>query len=263
MKTITRFTLIAVLCLSPFFMLASIEVVGSLKHVNTGNAGEVYKGQIKIQNSGDFAQEVKVYQTDYLFNYENYTLYDEPVSHDRSNANWIEYSPTTTIVNPNETQFVQYQVTIPIGDSINGTFWSVLMVEGVTPIDPEQEGKLNINTVTRYAIQIVTEIGDKGEGALQFLEPTIITEGEHLYLAVDVINIGDHYIAPEVSIEFFDEAGESVRKIEAARKGLFPSTSVRFRLDLEGLEGDKVYQTLIIAAGKDEDVFGIEYTLYF
>lgn len=263
MKIITHLLLLVCLLISPVLVEASIEVMGSLKYVQTANPGEVYKGQIKIQNSGDEPQEVKVYQTDLLFNYEDYTLYDDPGNQPRSNANWIQFSPKTTIVNAYETQFIQYEITIPLGDSIKGTYWSILMVEGVNPIDPEQEGKLSINTVTRYAIQIVTEIGDRGEGALQFLEPTIITEGDKLYLAVDIINTGDHYISPELSMEFFDENGVSIKKIEASRKGIYPYTSTRFRLALEDLEGNKTYQTLIIAAGKEDDVFGIEYTLYF
>ncbi|MBT6688123.1 MAG: hypothetical protein HN704_04935 [Bacteroidetes bacterium] len=263
MRTIYRFVILFYLTLIPVVLHASIEVVGKLKHVKTGNSGDIYKGRIKIQNSGDYAQEVRVYQTDLLYNYEDYTLYDPPVTHNRSNANWIQYSPKTTIVNAKETQFIQYEVSIPKNDTISGTYWSVLMVEGVNPIDPNEEGKLNINTITRYAIQIVTEIGDKGLGELQFMEPTIINEGGKIFLAIDIINSGDHYISPEVSLELYDENGVSMKKIEAGRKGIFPTTSTRFRVDLEGIEGNKTYQAIIIAAGKDDDVFGIEYTLYF
>ena len=251
------------MCFVPAILSASIEVVGSLKQVQTANAGEVYKGQIKLQNNGDYPQEVKIYQTDYRFNYEDYTFYDEPGSHNRSNANWIQFSPKTTVVNANETQFIQYEVAVPGNDTLKGTYWSVIMVEGVNPIDPAQAGQLSINTVTRYAIQIVTEVGNKGAGTLRFFEPSILKEGDKLFLAVDIINNGDHFISPEVSVEFFDEKGTSIKKITVPKKGIFPTTSTRFRLDLDGLEGNKTYQTIIVAAGKDDDVFGMQYTLYF
>ena len=228
MKKLISFAVLFALLAIPFLASSSVEVVGSLKHIQTGMPGDTYQGQIKIQNSGDTPQEVKIYQTDLLFNYEDYTMYDEPVSHKRSNANWVKFSPATTIVNAQETQFIQYEITIPGGDSIIGTFWSVLMVEGVNPINPEDEGKLSINTITRYAIQLITEIGDKGLGELQFMEPSVITEGEEQILAIDIVNTGDHYIPAEVSIQFFDESGAEVKKLEAKKKGLLPNTSARF-----------------------------------
>jgi len=243
--------------------IASIEVVGSLRHVHKGMRGDVYKGEIKINNSGDNDQEVRIYQTDLLYNYEDYTFYDDPVTHGRSNANWINFSPKTVIVKAKENVYVQYEVTIPKGDTIFGTYWSVLMVEGVIPIDPHQPGQLNISTVTRYAIQMVTEIDEQGEGKLEFMDPSLITEEDKVFLAVDIVNMGDHYIAPEVSIELFNEAGESVKLIKAPKKGLYPTTSSRFRFDLEGIESGKTYETLIIATGQDEEAFGLEYTLHF
>ncbi|MEA1878533.1 MAG: hypothetical protein U9N86_16960 [Bacteroidota bacterium] len=247
----------------PFGALGSIEVVGKLKHVYKGIPGQVFTGEIVIRNSSDKTQEVRVYQTDLLYNYQDYTNYDEDDTHPRSNITWINFSPKSAIVNANEVRSIQFEITIPADQKICGTYWSVLMVEGVNPIDPEQLGELNIKTVTRYAIQMVTDIVDQGTGLIKFLKPTLISEGDHLFLAVDLINEGQHYISPEVSMELFDEQGKSFKVIKASKKGLFPTTSARFRLDLEGLKGEQTYECLIIAAGQDEDVFGLEYTLYF
>jgi len=263
MKTTKLFLTFLLISIFPLISIASIEVVGSLRHVHKGMRGDVYKGEIKINNSGDTDQEVKIYQTDLLYNYEDFTFYDEPVTHSRSNATWIKFSPKTVIVKANETIYVQYEVTIPNSDTITGTFWSVLMVEGVIPIDPHQPGQLNISTVTRYAIQMVTEIEEQGVGKLEFMDPSLLTEDDKLFLVVDIVNTGEHYIAPEVSIELFNEAGESVKLIKAPKKGLYPTTSARFKFDLKGIESGKTYETLIIATGQDEDAFGLEYTLHF
>jgi hypothetical protein len=263
MKINKLFIAFSLVCLIPLFANASIEVVGSLRHIQKSEKGDIYKGEIKVQNSGEAEQEVRIYQTDLLYNYEDFTYYNDPVSHNRSNANWIQYSPKTTIVAGNSTLYIQYEVTIPTSDTIIGSYWSILMVEGVNPIDPAQEGQFNINTVTRYAIQIVTEINDPGVGKLEFLDPILITEGDHLFLAVDMINTGNHYIVPDVSMELFDETGTSIKVLIAAKKGLFPTTSARYRFDLEGIESETTYQTVIVAAGEGEDVFGLEYTLYF
>lgn len=259
-KTVLLFTIF--LSWFPSASFASIEVIGSLKHVNNASAGETYTGEVELQNSGDEPQEVTVYQTDLLYNFEEFTYYDEPVTHPRSNAPWIEFSPKTLILQPNERAFVQYEVKVPENDTLNGTYWSAMMVESVNPILPDTSGQLNIQTITRYGVQIITEMNDRGEGNLKFFEPIVQTEEGKLILAVDIKNTGDYYIKPEVSIEMFDEEGNSVKKIKATGKGLFPYTSSRFRMELEGLEPNQEYQSLIIAAGKGEDVYGLEYTLY-
>ena len=242
---------------------ASVEVLGSLKHLHTGKAGDVIKGEIRIQNNDNTDQEVKVYQTDLLYNLQENTYYDEPGNHNRSNAKWIKYSPKSVILKAKEVRIIQYEITLPQTDTLRGTYWSVLMVEGVVPIDPNQKGDLSIKTVTRYAIQVVSDITDKGKGSLKFMEPTLVKEDDKLFLAVDILNDGEHYIAPDVTIELFNEKGESVKVITASKKGLYPTTSSRFRLDLEGIPGGKTYQAMIVAAGQGSDVFGLEYKLYF
>lgn len=261
--SIKSIILFFLLCL-PLSTHASVEVIGSLKHVLTGNPGDVIKGEIRIQNNDLTDQEVRIYQTDLLYNLQENTFYDEPGGNKRSNASWIEYSPKTVVLKSKEARNIDYIITVPKVDSLKGTFWSVIMVEGVTPIDPTQKGDLNIRTVTRYAVQVVTELVNKGTGALKFLEPTLVrTDDKKLYLAVDLVNIGDHYISPEVSMELYDETGTSVKVITAPKKGLFPTTSTRFKLDLEGLPSKKTYTAMIVAAGADNDVFGLEYTLFF
>lgn len=263
MKIYKLFLFLSFLTVLSLSSNASVEVLGSLKHIHNGKSGDVIKGEIRVQNNDNTDQEIRVYQTDLLYNTQDNTFYDEPGSHNRSNANWIQYSPKSVVLKAKEIRTIQYEITIPQNDTLKGTYWSVMMVEGVVPIDPNQKGELNIRTVTRYAIQLVTEIADKGKGSLKFLEPTLLKEGEKLFLAVDLINNGDHYISPDVSIELFDDKGKSIKVMTLPKKGLYPTTSTRFRFDLEGIPGGKTYQAMIVAAGLDNDVFGLEYTLYF
>lgn len=248
--------------LLPFTSRASIEVVGSLRHVHKGVAGEVYKGEIKVQNTGATDQEIKVYQTDLLYNYKDYTYYNTPVSQKRSNAKWIKFSPKTTVVKAHTSIYIQYTVTIPKSDTLKGTYWSVIMVEGVTPIVPNQKG-VTINTVIRYAIQVVTDMKNKGVGKLTFLKPTMVKEGKQLFLAIDLENKGQHFIAPDLTIKIFDRDGNMVKELTAPRKGIFPTCSTRFRFNLEGLKSGQTYQTVIVAQGEGQDVFGLNYKLYF
>jgi hypothetical protein len=263
MKFKNLFLACFLILLLPFTSKASVEVVGSLRHVHKGVAGEVYKGEIKIQNTGATDQEIKVYQTDLLYNYKDFTYYNTPVSQPRSNANWIKFSPKTAVVKAHSSMYLQYTVTIPNSDTLKGTYWSVLMVEGVSPIEPSQSGQVTINTVIRYAIQIVTDMKNQGEGRLVFMKPTLVKEGNDLYLAVDLENKGDHYIAPDVSIKLFDNEGNLVKELTAPRKGVFPTCSTRFRFNLKGIKSGQTYQAVIVAQGEGQDVFGLNYSLYF
>lgn len=264
MITNRKFLSLLLVLFIPICTFASVEVIGSLRQTFNSNPGDVVKGQIRIQNNEAKDQEVRIYQTDLLYNLQEQTFYDEPGAHKRTNSNWIQYSPKTVILKSKESRTVDYEITIPQSDSLKGTYWSVIMVEGVNPIDPNVKGELTISTVTRYAVQIVNEINDKGKGSLKFLEPTLIkADNKKLFLAVDLQNDGDHYISPEVSMELYDEDGNLVKNITAPKKGLYPGTSVRAKLDLEGLPAKKTYKAMIVAAGADNDVFGLEYTLFF
>lgn len=253
--------LFSLLLLLPFYSNAGFEVLGSLVYKHVVQPGEKFSAEIKVHNTGETDQEIRVYQRDYLFNHEGASFYDEPVSHKRSNSQWIIYSPKTLILKGNETQNIQFEVTAPASDTIRGTYWSILMVEGVSQIDPSARGQLNISTSVRYAVQIVTNIGQTGTGELVFLEPAIVAEGDKMTLDVVLVNTGERAISPEMSMELFDiETGESAGVIKSAKNGLYPTTSSHFRFSLDGIKKGKSYQALIVADGSGEDVFGLEYT---
>ena len=256
-----RNILIVLLLILPFYSNAGFEVLGSLVYKHVIQPGEKYSAEIKVHNTGDTDQEIRIYQRDYLFNHQGASFYDEPVSHARSNSQWIEYSPKTLILKGRETQSIQFEVTAPASDTLKGTYWSILMVEGVSQIDPNAKGQLNISTSIRYAVQVVTNIGQTGTGELVFLEPELIAEGEKTTLDVVLVNTGERAISPDVSAELFDiETGTSVGVIKAAKNGLYPTTSSHFRFPLDGIKKGRTYQALIVADGSGEDVFGLEYT---
>ena len=242
-------------------------MIGSLKYSFVCSPGQTVSGQIRIQNSEDKDQEVRIYQTDYMYNFQDQTFYDEPGTangNKRSNAAWVDYSPKTVVLKAKESTNVDFQIKVPANDSIKGTYWSIIMVEGVSPIDPNQTGQLNIRTVTRYAVQLVNEVTKRGEGKLTFMPPTLVKgDDKSLFLAVDMLNEGDRFISPELSMELFDEEGNLAKKLTLERKGLYPKTSARFRFNLEGIPSKKTYTAMIVAAGQDDDVFGLEYTLFF
>lgn len=248
--------------LLPFYASAGFEVMGSLIYKYSAQKGETYSTVIKIHNTGESVQEVKIYQRDYLFNHEGASFYNEPGSNNRSNALWISYSPKTIILQGKETQNVQFEVSVPQSETLRGTYWSLLMAEGVGQLDPNARGQLNISTSIRYAVQIITNIGLTGTGELEFQQPGLVTEGNRSFFDVILMNTGERIISPDVSMELFDAAtGESVSVIKVPKNGMYPTTSTKCRFPLEGLPAKKTYKAVIVADGSGDDVFGLEYTL--
>lgn len=242
---------------------AIIAVMGDLSHERTSAPGETYSGTIVVRNMGDSPEEVKIYQTDYRFNCEGKSFYDEPGNHPRSNAGWITFSPKRVMIPPKEEMSIQFMVEVPASDSLFGTYWSVLMVEPIPRSSPESslpERTLGIQTVVRYAIQIVTHIGDTGTKKVRFMGTQLFRDGEKRIFQVDIENVGDRMLRPSMMLQVFDMEGKEYGPFESEPQRIYPGTSVRHRFDVTSLPKGK-YKALVVADCGEEDLFGIHYTL--
>ena len=246
----------------PFEANAGIQVMSKMTERYTAKKGETYTSQIQLYNTGNKEQEVKIYQQDYLYNYKGETKITEPVSHKRSNSNWIHYSPQNMILKGQEIQNIKIEITVPQNDTLTGTYWSLVMVEEVKKPDPNATGQLVLNESFRYAIQIVTNIENSGSGQLEFQNPGIIKEGDKNIFDFVLFNTGERFLSPNVSMELFDEAtGQSVAVLKAPKNGMYPTTSTLWKFPLEGLPVKKPLKAVIVADCSGEDVFGLEYTI--
>ena len=112
---------------------ANVSVDGALVYERTAKAGETYLGFIIIKNTSDEPQEAKIYLAYYLFFFDGKVNYGEPGKDPRSNANWITFSPHQPIIPANDNLEVRYTIKVPDNKSLSGTYWSLLMVEGISP----------------------------------------------------------------------------------------------------------------------------------
>ena len=243
--------------------------VGELSHEKNAQIDETYQGTIFISNNDNEPQEVKIYQTDYLFFSDGTNIYGEPGKDPRSNANWITFSPKRLTIPPKETSTVNYTVNVPDDKSLVGTYWSMLMVEGISKSSPEtikeeeDKVKLGIRTVIRYGIQMVTHIGNTGSRKLKFTGAKLLTEeGGGRTLQIYLENTGERWLVPLLWVEIYDEQGNYIGSFEGSEMRIYPGTSVRHKIDLSSLPGGK-YKALVVADNGDEYVFGTQYTLKF
>ena len=247
-------------------LAAPVSVVGGLTREATLQPGAKTEGRIVLRNSTDQPQEVKVYQTDYLFWADGRNQYGEPGSTPRSNARWIVHTPQQLTVPPRATESVYYTIQVPAQEDLRGTYWSMLMVEPISaetlePPKPE-EGKvtIGIRSVMRYAIQIVTHIGDTGTRDLKFADKQLLVEEGKPTLRLDLENTGERWLRPLIWAELYDQQGLSLGRFEGGRFRIYPGCSVRYHIDLSEVPAGK-YRALIVADNGDEYVFGAQYDL--
>jgi hypothetical protein len=199
---------------------------------------------------------------DYMFYYTGEAVYDPPASHARSNARWIDISPIYMVLQGMEKSIIKYEIAVPdSAANLTGTLWSVIMVEGVNTIDTSSLNKgLNVQTVIRYAIQIATDMGDSGEANLNFLNVGLNTAENARAVKIDVENVGERLLFPEMQLELFDEEGNPVGVFKSDKRRVYPGTSVSFNLDVGDVKPGS-YKALLLANSSDEDIFGVNLTI--
>lgn len=246
-------------------LFAQVLVEGGLTREMTLQSGGKTEGKIILRNRSDKPLEVKVYQTDYLFWANGRTDYGEPGKSPRTNAKWISHTPRQLTLAPNGTDSVYYTIQAPKEDNLSGTYWSMLMVEPIAaeiiePPKTKDKPSIGIRTVERYAIQIVTHIGDTGKREIKFLDKKVLVEKGKKALQLDIENTGERWLIPSVWAELYDEKGVLMGRFDGGRLRIYPGCSVRYRIDLSNVPAGK-YKAVIVADNGDEYIFGAQYDL--
>lgn len=252
----------------PSVSVAGVSVTSGLTYEKEANPGGTYKGVIQLRNNGEAPQEVKIYQTDYLFYSDGRNLYGDPGKDPRSNADWITFSPRRFTIPPKGTAQVDYTVQVPNDQALVGTYWSMLMVEGISSSSPEAAKQekdkitLSIAQVMRYGLQMITQIGDTGARKLKFVKTKLLKADGKRILQIDMENTGQRWLRPSLWAELYNEKGMSAGKFKGGKLRIYPDTSVRFRIDLTQVPKGK-YKALVVADCGGDTLFGATYTFKF
>lgn len=244
---------------------AGVIVIGNLARTSTIKPGETFEGVIFLKNTDKQAAEARVSQTDYLCYSDGRNEYGEPGKAPRSNAGWITVSPTRLKIGPGETLPVRYKGRAPADPKLRGTFWSMIMVEpssapAITPEGKVNEVAVGLQTTIRFAIQIVTEVGQTGTRSLQVLDKRLVQGDGKRALQLDIGNDGERLLIPAMTVELFDKGGASIGRFDAGRSRIYPACSVRAKVDLTDVPGGK-YVAMVLLDSGDAQVMGAQYDL--
>jgi len=249
---------------------AQISVRSQLSQDTSVQPGESYVGSILIRNDTDEVQQAKIYQTDYLFQSDGSNYFGDPGTIERSNAKWIDVASSSMMVPPRESIEVSYRVNVPTDldtEPLEGSYWSIIMVEGIPKNSPENvendmpDDALGIIQVTRYGVQVATHIEGTGAANLAISESALSRDdGNVASLQLSVVNEGDRLVRPEIWVELYDEAGVALGRMDGVNNRIYPGTSVKQQIELGKLDIGR-YRALVIMDAGDDEVFAAEYNL--
>jgi P pilus assembly chaperone PapD len=258
MKLLVTLAAAAALAL-PAALSAQVSVVSSTLEERQATPGERYAGTIRVRNTSGQPQQARVSAADYRFLADGRTFYERPGTAPRSNAAWVQFSPSQLTLAPGEEAAVAYTVAVPAGAEVRGSYWSVLMVETVQPAARAAQRGVGITPSIRYAVQLATHVGQA--------ERRIALEGARLTgqagaraLEVDVLNTGEQADRLELRVDLFDAEGAPAGRLTRARGLVYPGTSIHQRFDFPSLPAGTYRALLVVDTGSDQ-VFGAEYTL--
>jgi hypothetical protein len=247
---------------SATYCFGGIVINDGLSREHNVRPGEKAEGKITLRNTADTSQEVKIYQTDYQYSANGEVAYGEPGSLARSNAGWISISPVRLTVPPKDAVSVYYTIQVPDKPDLKGTYWSMVMVEPFLERILEKDGKnqFGIQTIIRYGIQMVTDIGPVGTRQIRFLDKRLIYEKEKRMLQIDIINPGERQIYPSMSVELYDEKGGKAGRFEGEKQRIYPGCSIRHLVDLTKVSIGK-YRAFVVVDNGDGYVAGAQYDM--
>lgn len=250
-------------CLGTRAARAQVALLGSGMDERTVQPGDSYTGSIVVRNLTSAPQSVRLYQTDYTFAADGSSHFDPPGALGRSNARWVSLSTQQLVVPARSDASVAYTVTVPATDTLRGTFWSMIMVEGasVPAMAAAGQRRVGIGVVTRYAVQIATNMQETGARKVAFASHQLVVEQDSTRaLAVVVQNAGERAYHPLLWIEVYDATGALRLKTKQQRGLLYPGTSLTQDFALRTL-GPGSYKAVVFADVGDDEVFAAQYKL--
>lgn len=247
-------------------LLAQIAVVGSTVEERIAAPGESYVGTVVVRNLTRQDQPVRIYQTDYLFFADGTSHFTDAGSAPRSNAAWITPTVRSLLVPPNSEMTVTYSVKVPAADSLAGTYWSAIMVEGAPTEANRSSGgrpQVGVGAIMRYAVQVATHIRATGSRKVNFANSRFLTNPDSTQsFELEVQNLGERAYRPALWIEVYDAQGEMKANARQERGLLYPGTSLKQTFALGKLPPG-TYRAIVFADSGEDAVFASQFTLRF
>ncbi len=248
--------------LTPRSLPALVTVPGALTHEQKAVKKESIQGTIPIQNEGNEAVTVKISLKDYSFTAEGESSFPPAGTSSRSNSSWITFGTSQVTVAPHSTYNFSYSLKVPDESSLQGTYWSIFLIEPVEEefTAPDKKQSLGVKTIIRYGVQIITHIGNIGTYDLKILDKKILTDDTNKTFILHVENSGTQMQTPLLLVELIDAKGVKIGRFTADKQRILPSCSVNYRVDISSAPPGK-YKAMTILDHGEAALFGAQYDI--
>lgn len=140
------------------------------------------------------------------------------------------------------------------------------MVEPVPPGSPESatapqgEVAVGVITVLRYAVRMVTHVGEPGTVQPEITDARLELRDGVPSLGLAVANTGTRMLRNEIWAELYDAEGTMVARRDGSGGTLFPDSTVEYRIPLAEVPRG-TYTALVLIDSGDNNVFAVSLSL--
>jgi hypothetical protein len=254
--------LITTLLISLFYLPASagVAILNGLTHTHSLVQGQKTTGKVQIRNESAKPARVIIYKQDLIAVCGQEVNYLNPNGFEHSLSPYLTTTVDEKLLGPNEEYVLFYTIELSSEQQLKGSFWSVLMIEGADPIKEDKSEGLKINSVMRYAIQIIGDVGTEESTKLGFEDIKVKTiENESQIVTLRLKNEGFFSNKVKVILEIYNQEGEKIKTLEGTSKRIYPQGCNEFEIELKGIKKGK-YEGILIA-DNSKDLFGANLSL--
>lgn len=244
----------------PLLHAAALLIPGSLTHENVVSVKQKIDNIIPIQNEGDSPLKIQVTLSDYLFNSKGESFFPSAGTCPRSNTSWIQTNKMNFEIPPHSTYSFAYTLQVPDDPSLQGSYWSIFLIEPVEEAasSPDQKQALGVQTIIRYGVQVLTHVGKTGSYDLKITDKKIVQGKEQKTFTISVDNTGTRSLSPTLTLELIQTTGKKAGRFEVAKQRILPSCSSSYQVDISNIPQGKYKAVLILDHGENA-LFGAQY----
>ncbi|PKA82619.1 hypothetical protein ATE92_0753 [Ulvibacter sp. MAR_2010_11] len=232
---------------------ANVIILNGLTHSYSGVSGQTYEGQIILVNISDENQRVTFDLNEAIYDCQTGRSFVKDIAHKNSSSGWFDSSVRDIVLIPKEKYAFKYNITIPNDKTLEGSYWTTLIVNVEKPIREEVIKNIGLDTKIRYAIRLLTDINENEDVQLDF-EDVVLTDNpinSEKLLDVKILNESIYIENVRLALEIYNTSGTKVLDIKTKRAKIFPEVCRDFSVDVSDLPKG-TYECVLIADSRDE-----------
>lgn len=259
MKNLLKVFILLILSISSF---GAVVITNGLTQTHAIMSGQKITGKIEMKNESSKPARILIYKQDLSSYCDKNFNYGKSGSEAYSLEKYLKAVVDEKILAPMEQYVLFYSIDLTNTTLQDGSYWSVLMIEGAEPVKEEQSQGMTINSVVRYAIQIIADVGPVKSPKLLF-ENIELKDREDAVkvLTFKMKNEGIYSSKTKILVEIYNENGKKIKTIEGLTKRVYPGQCNDFEIELREVPGGK-YDGIIVA-DNGKDLFGANVSLEF